>query len=237
MPRPTFPTNILDFQQRFSTEEGCHDFVLNSRWPDGFKCPKCGHPKAYKRSDRKAMECAQCGHIASLTAGTVMHNSKLDLRRWLWASWLMVSSKGGVSASELARQIGVSYPSAFVLLHKLRHAMVAPERTKLSGRVEVDETLVGGPVHGKGSGRHHGAQDIVVGAVEVRNEYPTRIRLRMVPYANSVNLHKFIRENVGEGSTVVTDGSAAIRVEELQALVTCVGGSSSSCPSGNEPRR
>lgn len=207
--KPTFPSNLLDFQRRFSTEDACHAFVRDSRWPDGFRCPKCGNPGAYDLSDRKAVECAKCRYQASVTAGTIMHKSKLPLQVWLWAAWLMVSSKGGVSALELARQLDISRESAFALLHKLRHAMVAPERTQLSGRVEVDETLVGGPVHGKGSGRFHGAQDIVVGAVEVKGEYPTRIRLRVIPEADSIHLHKFIRENVEEGSTVVTDGHPA----------------------------
>ena len=209
MPKPTFPTTDLAFQRQFATDEACFEFVRSSRWPDGFRCPSCDHPGAYERADRWGVECAGCGRIVSVTAGTVMHKTHVPIRSWLWAAWLMVTSKRGLSALELQRRIGVAYKTAFTMLHRLRHAMVAPERTRLTGRVEVDETYVGGPVRGRGSGKFRGAQAIVVGAVEVRNDAPARIRLRSIEIANRATLHTFIRENVHEGATVATDGNPA----------------------------
>ena len=209
MTRPNFPTTLLEFQRQFSTEEGCYAYVLNARWPDGFKCPKCSAATAYDRLKRKQVECSGCGYCASVTAGTIMHKSKLSLSVWLWAAWLMVSSKGGISALELSRQMGISEESAFTLLHKLRHAMVDPERTKLSGRVEVDETYIGGPVEGRGSGKFKGGQVIVVGAVEVADKMPKRIRFRVVEDGNRDDLHRFIQDVVEQGSKIVTDGNPA----------------------------
>lgn len=208
MARPDFPVTVLQFQSRFATEEAAWAYVRDSRWPDGFRCPRCGGERSYPRADRRAMECAGCGRVTSVTAGTVMSNTKLPLKSWLWAAWLMVSSKRGLSASELGRQAGVSLESAFTVLHKLRKAMVAPGRERLRGRVEVDETVIGGPEQGR-RGRGAAGKELVVGAVEVREKGPGRLRLRHVEHADSVTLHKFVRENVEEGATLVTDGLSA----------------------------
>lgn len=205
MPQPDFPTTVLEFQDRFGTDEAARGYLTACRWPDGFRCPGCPSTRAYPRSDRLAVECSGCGRITSVTAGTVMARTKVDLRGWLWAAWLMVTSKRGLSAVELARQIGVTGETAFAMLHKLRAAMVAPDREKLRGRVEVDETYVGGPRPGL-RGRGATGKALVVGAVEVRGTTPGRLRLRLIGHADSVNLHKFVRENVEEGSTLVTDG-------------------------------
>ena len=208
MARQTFPENLLDFASRFATEESSYEFVFDSRWPDGFRCPKCEHPEGYARPKRKQFECGKCGHCASVTAGTVMSNTKIPLRSWLWAAWLTVTSKGGHSAAELARQLGIHQETAFTMLPKLRHAMVAPSRGMLTGRVEVDETYVGGPEPGK-RGRGSGGKTIVIGAVEDRGEHAGRLRLRRINSVDSLNLHKFVREVVEPGSTIVTDGNPA----------------------------
>jgi len=128
-----------------------------------------------------------------------MANTKVPLCSWLWAAWLVVSSKGGHSAKELARQIGVTYETAFTMLHRLRHAMVSPDRTLLSGAVEVDESFFG--PHGDSE------QVTIVGAVEVRDRGPARCRFRVVDEADAESLKGFIREMIEPGSTVVTDGA------------------------------
>lgn len=205
MPHLDFPATVLAFQDRFSSELAAREYLRDCRWPDGFRCPRCGAAGAYPRSDRPAMECASCGRVTSVTAGTIMSGSKLPLRAWLWAAWMMVTSKRGLSALELSRQIGVTVETAFTVLHKLRRAMVAPDREKLRGRVEVDETYIGGAKPGP-PGRGAEGKVLVVGAVEVRDEAPGRIRLRCIEQADALNLHKFIRETVEEDSTLVTDG-------------------------------
>ncbi len=148
-----------------------------------------------------------------MTAGTVMANTKIPLCAWLTAAWLMVTSKGGHSASELERQIGVSHETAFTMLHKLRHAMVAPERTPLRGRVEVDESYVGGPEPGR-PGRGAETKMVIVGAVEDRGDRERerragRVRFRLIENVSAANLHEFVRDVVEPGSTLVTDGAKA----------------------------
>lgn len=203
--RPAFPHTLLEFQDRFGTEEACHAYLVECRWPDGFRCQKCGQDRSYARKDRRATECAGCGRLSSVTAGTVLHKSKVSLRAWLWAAWLLVSSKGGISALELSRQLGLSYETAFTMLHKLRRAMVAPDREPLRGRIEMDETYVGGPQSGP-RGRGALGKTLVVGAVECRGKVPRRIRLRVIERADRATLHAFAREVVEPGSTLVTDG-------------------------------
>jgi len=200
MARPRFPSSIIDFMDRFGSDQACYEFLRDSRYPDGFTCRGCSERKAYDRGDRWGVECAKCGLITSVKAGTVMDHSKVPMRSWMLAAWLMVTSKRGVSALEIQRQLGLgSYRAAFGLLHKLRQAMVAPERTKLHGAVEVDEFFFGA----------HGDPDrvVVVGAVEERDRGPARCRFRVITDANAELLREFITDTVEIGSTVVTDGA------------------------------
>jgi hypothetical protein len=200
MPRPKFPQSLVEFLDRFGPDEACYEFLRDSRYPDGFKCRGCEGTKAYDRADRWGVRCARCGLITSVTAGTVMDHSKIPLKSWMVAAWLLVTSKRGVSALEIQGQLGLkSYKSAFGLLHKLRRAMVAPDRTRLAGAVEVDEAYFGA----------HGDPDkvTVVGAVEASDKGPARCRFRVIPEATGETLKAFIRDTIEPGATVVTDGA------------------------------
>lgn len=138
--RPDFPRSILEFQARFADEEACRRYLFESRWPDGFRCPRCGGGSAGEQPKRRLWECRECGHQTSVTAGTVMHGTRTSLQVWLWAAYLVATHHPGISAVQLQRQLGIGrYETAWLVLHKLRRAMVAPERTLLRGSVEVDE--------------------------------------------------------------------------------------------------
>jgi len=206
MPRPTFPKSFPEFVRRFSDEEACFQYIIDSRWPEGFMCEKCGHDGAYAYVGKWTLRCKNCRKIHSATAGTVMHRTRQPLCTWLWAAYLMVTDKRGISAVQLQAQLGIGrYETAFNMLHKLRAAMVNPAREKLRGVVEVDETYIGGPVPGK-RGRGTG-KALVIGAVELRNGKPARIRLKKIGSANAGSVLKFITDNVERGSEVITDGS------------------------------
>src|SRR5665809_91276 len=120
------------------------DHLFAARWPEGFGCAGCGHDRAWALKSRLVYECAACGRQHSLLAGTIFEQTKTGLARWFLAIFLVTSSKGGISAMELQRQMGFgSYQTAWSWLHKIRRAMVVPGRRPLSDRVEADETLVG----------------------------------------------------------------------------------------------
>ena len=98
MPRPDFPRTVLEFQRQFRTEETCLQYLIDSRWPDGFVCPRCGWREAYWKARRKLFQCKQCSYQTSVTAGTVLHRSKMPLPHWFWAAYLVTTHTPGLSA-------------------------------------------------------------------------------------------------------------------------------------------
>lgn len=208
MARPDFPRTLAEFQARFSTEEACRQYLVESRWPDGYSCPRCRHPEAYAVTRRALLQCASCGHQVSVTAGSVMHRTHMPLRHWFWAAYLTTTHTPGFSALQLQRQLGLTrYETAWAMLQKLRRAMVRPERDRISGTVEVDESYVGGVEEGRGGGRKRDSgKAIVVAAVEVRGRASGRIRLGVVPDLSGPSLVGFVEAAVAPGSVVRTHG-------------------------------
>src|SRR6266436_4229723 len=148
MPRPAFPRTVLEFQKRFAAEEACLEYLIASRWSEGFVCPRCGSTDAWWKASRRLFECKACRYQASVTAGTVMHRSRMPLRLWFWAAYLVTTHTPGLSARQFARQLDLHYETAFQMLHRLRAAMVKEGRERLRGTVEVDETYIGGEEEG-----------------------------------------------------------------------------------------
>ena len=200
-----YPKTILDFEQRFATEEACREYVVQLRWPEGFCCPRCGHGEVWIMK-RGLYWCRQCDYQVSVTAGTIFQDSRKSLRLWFRAIWYVVNQKHGVSALGLQRVLGLgSYRTAWTWLHKLRCAMVRPGRDRLLGTVEVDETYIGGKKPGK-RGRGAAGKTLVVVAVEDKGNKIGRIRLRRVADASAASLIPAVQESVEDGASVRTDG-------------------------------
>src|SRR5512140_2159465 len=197
-----FPHSLIEFQHGFPDECACAAYLADARWPDGFRCPDCDHDKGWELSTKAfTRECAGCGKQTSVTAGTVMHASKLPLTVWFWAAYLMATHSNGIAALQLQGQLGLgSYKSAWLLAAKLRRAMVAPGRALLAGLVEVDETTIplrrnDEPPAG-GHGRSHQGKMLVAAGVEVHDGGPGRVRLGAIPDTSAESLHAFVRANV-----------------------------------------
>lgn len=205
------PPDLPSFLVRFGTDAQCRAYLFAQRWPEGFCCQGCGHGAAYQHRRRLIDECVACGKQHSLLAGTIFEQTKTGLARWFLAIWLVTSSKGGISALELQRQMGfASYQTAWSWLHKIRKAMVRPERRPLAHRVEADETLVGGAKPGK-RGRAAAGKTVVAGAVEAgrgkgRGRRLGRLRLQSVADASADSLEGFLAANVTPPAAVTTDG-------------------------------
>jgi transposase-like protein len=200
----------MEFNARFGTDEQCREYLFQARWPDGFRCDGCGHGDAYTLRTRLVHECTACGKQHSLLAGTLFEPTKTGLARWCLAIYLVTSSKGGIAAAELQRPMGFgSYQTAWSWLHKLRKAMVRPDREPLAGRVEADESYVGGPRPGK-RGRGAAGKTLVAGAVEAGRAGSRlgRLRLGVVPDASAASLGDFIGAAVATPAAVATDGWA-----------------------------
>lgn len=207
-----FPRSLIEFQKRFPDEAACAAYLREARWPEGFVCPSCGGVRGWALSGKAwTHECAACHRQTSVTAGTVLHGSKLPLTVWFWAAYLMATHSNGISALQVQQQLGLgSYRTAWMLCAKLRRAMVAPGRDPLAGLVEVDETDLpcrsrNDPPSG-GGGRSHQGKILVAGAVEVQENGPGRIRLSVIRDFSAASLHRFLRAAVAPGATAKTDG-------------------------------
>lgn len=194
----------MEFEDRFASEEACRRYLVQLRWPEGFRCPRCSATNAWLTA-RGLMHCRACGHQTSPTAGTVFQDTRKPLRMWFRAMWWVTSQKTGASAMGLQQVMGLgSYQTAWSWLHKLRRAMVRPGRDRLRGLVEVDETFIGGPEEGN-RGRTALEKSQVVIAVERQGRKLGRVRLRAIEEASSAVLAQFVEDSVEPGSTVRTD--------------------------------
>src|SRR3970040_2459269 len=200
-----FPRDLLGFEARFWTEKASREYLFRLRWPDGFCCPRCGGRKSWPKSD-VLLECSGCGYQGSVTAGTIFQDTRKPLRLWFRAAWGVTSKKNGASAMGLQRVLGLkSYKTAWTWLHKLRRAMVRPDRDRLSGRVEGDETYLGGLGEGV-RGRQTDAKALVVVAAQEDGPGIGRIRMRRIADASAESLMPFVQDSVEPGSVVHTDG-------------------------------
>ena len=217
------PRSLLEFQRLFASEAQCADYLHHLRWPDGFVCPRCGCPTGYPLATRHVIECRN-GHQVSLTAGTGLHRSKLPLTLWFHAAYLVSTLTPGISALQFQKQLGISrYETAFQLLHKLRAALVAPDREPLHGEVEVDEGFIGGREEGR-PGRGAETKSLVAVGVEIiRYAIPDprhadnpqaqvermragRVRMNVISDASAEILIPWCERNIKAGSLVMTDG-------------------------------
>lgn len=208
-----YPATFQQLTSWFRDDDACREYLARLRWGGGFVCPACAGERFWLTETALRM-CRDCQRRTSVTAGTIFHKSRLPLTTWFAAVWFVCSQKTGVSALGLQRVLGMgSYETAWAWLHKLRRAMVRPDRDRLAGVVEVDETYIGATK--RGGGRHGRGTDktLVVIAVEAPpGEHRLgRVRLSRVPEASIKALCGFVSYSVATGATVRTDGLVAYR--------------------------
>ena len=195
----------MEFEKRFNSEKACREYLFQLRWPDGFRCPRCQHHKAWTTS-RELYHCKNCGFETSVTAGTIFQDTIKPFRLWFRAMWYVTNQKYGISALGLQKALGLgSYRTALTWMHKLRHAMVRPNRDRLSGIIEVDETYIGGKKPGK-RGRGAAGKVLVVIGTQVDGNRIGRIRLQRIADASGKSLRRAVQRTVEPGSIVQTDG-------------------------------
>jgi transposase-like protein len=202
-----YPRALGEFQSWFRSDADCLDYLEWLRWPVGFTCSACGNNRGWRLGDGRFM-CAGCGDRSSVTAGTIFDRTRTPLTVWFTACWLFATSKDGISALSLQRALEIgSYQTAWTMLHRLRAVLVRPGRDRLTGKVEVDETYIGGEEPGLRGGRAHGKKVLTGIAVEVQ-ESKGFGRCRMLPLADAsaTSLHAFVIDHVEPGAQVMTDG-------------------------------
>jgi hypothetical protein len=197
--------NILEFQQRFDTDDACRDHLFRIRWPLGWPCPKCGGTDFYKITTRNIYEC-KCGHQVSLTAGTIMHGSHTPLRKWFWAIYLAAHDKRGVSALRLKKELQIAYQTAWLMLHKIRHAMSGRDSGYLlAGIVEMDEIYVGGPKEGGKRGRGTEKTPVQVAVSLDEQGYPQYVKMERLDDVTGQSIQDFSKRHIREGTHIKSD--------------------------------
>jgi len=200
-----YPKTFEEFLEWFESDADCRQYLEWVRWPDGFACPRCGGQKVW-RTDRGLLQCAGCQHQTSVTVGTVFEGTQKPLRLWFHVMWLMMAQKTGLSARNLCDTYGFgSYQTAWGWLQKLRSVMIRRGRERLCGRVEVDETYIGGRKTGP-PGRGAAGKTLVLVAIEGDATKLGRVRFRCARKADAENIERFVRDYVEPGAIVVTDG-------------------------------
>ena len=205
-----YPRTYQEFRAWFPDDAACIDYLGQLRWPDGFVCPKCRSDRSW-RTAKLQWVCAHCAQRTSATAGTIFHRSHTPLSTWFAAAWFVTSQKNGVSAAGLQQALGFgSYETAWAWLHKLRRAMVRPERELLSGVVELDSIFLGGRSKGKVGGASDKAAVMV--AVEcLATGRLGRVRFGIADRPHSGELVDFACDTIAVGSTINTDGAYTLR--------------------------
>jgi transposase-like protein len=190
----------------FPDAGACTTYLEELRWPRGFVCPSCGAAGQAWRQTRGRRVCPRCRHQTSVTAGTILEKTRSPLTTWFEAAWLVTTAKNGLSAKTVERTLGVSYRTAWAMLHRFRVAMVRAERKRLCGEVEVDETLVGGVKRGGKRGRGADKEVVVIAVETLQPKGFGRVRLCRIPDASGDHLVPFVCDVVSPGSEVHTDG-------------------------------
>ncbi|MBI1196013.1 MAG: IS1595 family transposase [Gammaproteobacteria bacterium] len=201
---------VREFFQKFPDDETCLQHIFDCRYGQGHECPKCGREtKWYRIKAERAYSCQYCGHHLHPTVGTPFESSRTSLQSWFYAIYLFTTTRHGVSAKEIQRQLGVTYKTAWRMGHEIREHMADVDNLdldKLDGHVEIDETILGGKVEGQGRGRHEN-KTVVLGMLERNGDVVTKV----VPDTKKATLIPEIRENVDEWAKVSTDSHASYR--------------------------
>lgn len=204
--------SLLAFQKHFPDEEACYEHLFKVKWPNGFVCPKCGHPKCHKIRTRRLYQCTKCRYQASVIVDTVMEHSHLPLRKWFLALYLFATDKRGRSALSLSRELEIGYRAAWLMLHKIRHRMGERDfRYLLSGIVDLDDGFFGGeakeaagkkPRRGRGTAKAR----LVMGLSKGKDgKKPLYAKAKVVPALTGEEIAGFVLDHVDPEASLFTD--------------------------------
>ncbi len=199
--------NLVSFQHKFRTEKNCHEYLRKLKWPNGFRCPKCDHKDCFTITRKLPVyECKSCRHQTTVLVGTVFEKTRTSLVKWFLAIYLIAHDKRGVSANHLASQIGVSYPTAWLMLHKIRKAMGDRDAMyQLEGIVEIDDAFFGAPTEGGKRGRGTEKTKVIIGLSLTPRGTPVNVKMQVVENLQRQTIAKFAEQNIKERAIIPTD--------------------------------
>lgn len=200
--------DMLSFQRRFPNERACERYLLRQRWPEGFRCPRCAHDRAWQHTTRRLSQCQRCRYQASLTAGTIFHKTRVPLRSWFWLIFLLSHTKHGVSmlAAQKLLRLG-SYKTIWTMAHKIRTAMASRDaRYQLAGLTELDESYFGGKRGGKRGRGAAGKRPVMVAVSTTAQGRPAFAKMQVVSTVDTAQARQTVQAAIQAGQPIKTDG-------------------------------
>lgn len=210
--------SVVDFQRAYGSEAQCEAALTQARWPQGFVCPACArsHAVSFRLHGKPGWQCMECNKQTTLTSGTIFHSTKLPLTVWFLGLYFMTQTKNNIAALELKRLLGVSYPAAWRIKHKLMQVMAEREDgRRLDGRVEVDDAYLGGEHPGGKRGRGSENKVAFIAAVGTQQGRPQCVRFDRVPTFSTEAVTAWAERALAPGCETVSDG-----LQPFRALAT-----------------
>lgn len=205
MPRKA-KLSLMEFQKLYATEDNCRAYLAKMRWPQGFVCPVCGGTH-YCVLSNGLYQCNHCHHQTSVTSGTVLHRSHVPLTKWFLAFYLVSQDKRGISAVRLADFLGVTYKTAWSMLHRIRSSMGQRDAAyQLSGTIEFDDAFFGGPTVGKKRGRGTEKAKVFVALSLDTDGNPLHLKMQVTQNIKCNTVKRFANQYIKSGSTIHSDG-------------------------------
>ncbi len=202
--------SLPEFYNRFGTQKQCEEHLYRKKWPTGFTCKKCGSKNAvsFNKGKHTVFECSHCRAQTSLIVGTLFERTHLSLTIWYLAIYLISEAKTGISSLDLHRKLGVNHKTAWLMHHKIMHAMDTEERDNpISGRIEMDDAYLGGTLKGGSRGRGSENKQPFVAAVSTdEKHHPLKLKLYPIKSFSRSNIDDWTRKFIAPGSHIVTDG-------------------------------
>ena len=212
--------SLIEFCDKYNTESACRLDLWERRLRLEIECPYCHSITGYKLERTLKWQCTKCKHQVSLTAGTVFDNTKIGLRKWYFAAFLLVTSKGGISAKELQSQIGVTYKTAWYVNRRLREAMgTANNKYRLDGIVTMDEAYFTGRNSTdtpKKRGRGTNKSKVIVAVSLTEDGKPRYVHMEVVENFRAVTIEKFANDHIEKGSKIIADGFRSYKSQTLK---------------------
>jgi len=205
--------SFKQFRDKFASENDCRDYFREVRWSEGYICPKCGCKEfMYLKCRGGIYQCRNCRHQTTLTAGTIMHRTHLPLTTWFWAIYLVSRDKRGISATQLAAELELSYETAWYLLKRIRAAMGQREQKYLlSGITEMDDFYYGGPDQGGKRGRGTEQMNVMVALSKTEDGKPQFLKMQVVDDLKGTTVGAFAHSSISTGSAIQSDGYPSYR--------------------------
>jgi len=197
--------NLLEFAERFKTDQDCIEYLAHYKWVNGYECVKCGHKASQKRKDHSRV-CNKCSHIESATANTLFHNVKFGIRKAFFICFEMTTTTKSLSASYMAERFGVTEKTARLFMHKVREAMKSNENHPMDGNVHVDEFVIGGKEKSKVGRSYDSKKKKVICAVELTDNGKVKRMYSMKVENYSANeLETLFDKHISASAKVTTD--------------------------------